>query len=114
MLGAQPRVGVELANAAVLALGGEELGPGNHLGVLLEQGATLTLGHATPHAELHPVVQGVGAALGDHRAVPANDRGLALRGATHEEFIGIRPAAASLGHPRDTGFGFCAMDGGLN
>ena len=104
----------ELAHAAVLALGGEEFGPGHHLGMLLEQGAPLPLRHTAPHAELHPVVQGVRAAFGDHRAVPADDRGLALSGATHEEFIGIRTAAAGLGHPRDAGLGFCAMDGRLN
>ena len=89
--------------AAVLALGGEELGPGHHLGMLLEQGAALTLGHAAPHTELDAVVQGVGAALGDHRAVPADDRGLALGGAANEELIGIGRAAPGLGHPRDAG-----------
>ena len=49
--------------AAVLALGGEELRPGHHLGMLLEQGAALTFGHAAPDAELDAVVEGVGAAF---------------------------------------------------
>ena len=102
------------ASRRIGALGGEEVGPGHHLWMLLEQGATLPLRHAAPHAELHLVVQGVGAAFGDHRTVPADDCGLALSGSAHEEFIGIRTAAAGLGHPRDAGFGFRALDGGLN
>jgi hypothetical protein len=73
-----------LYRAAVFALGGEELGPGNHLGVLLEQGATLAFGHAAPHAELDAVVEGVGAAFQDHRTMPADNGGFALRGASHE------------------------------
>jgi hypothetical protein len=66
------------ADAAVLALGTEELGPGHHLGVLLEQRPTLTFGHPTPDAELDTVVQRVSAALQHHWAMPADDRGLAL------------------------------------
>jgi hypothetical protein len=94
----------------MFALGGEELGPGNHLGVLLEQRAPLTFGHATPDAEFDPVVQGVGAAFEDHRAVPADDGGFALGGASYEEFIWIGLAASSLGHPGDTGLGLRAVD----
>ena len=62
-----------LYGAAVFALGGEELGPGNHLGVLLEQGAALAFGHTAPHAEFQ-----------DHRAMSADDGGFALRGAADE------------------------------
>jgi hypothetical protein len=68
----------------MFALGGEEVGPGNNLGVLLEQGATLTLGHPTPDTELDAVVQCVGPAFQDHRAVPADDRGFALGRAADE------------------------------
>ena len=49
--------------------------------MLLEQRASLTFGHATPDAELDPVVQGIGTALRDHRAVPTDHRGFALGGA---------------------------------
>jgi hypothetical protein len=73
-----------LYGAAVFALGGEELGPGNHLGVLLEQGAALAFGHTAPHAELDAVVECVGAAFQDHRAMSADDGGFALRGAADE------------------------------
>lgn len=64
--------------------------------MLLEQCATLAFGHTAPDAELDAVVQSVGAALGDHRAVSADDGGFTLGGAADEEFIGISLAAASL------------------
>ena len=94
----------------MFALGGEEVCPGNHLGVLLEQGAALAFGHTAPHAELDAVVECVGAAFQDHRAMPADDGGFALRGAAHEQFIGIGLAASSLGYPGDAGLGLCAVD----
>jgi hypothetical protein len=94
----------------VFALGGEEVGPGNHLGVLLEQGATLAFGHAAPDAEFDAVVEGVGAAFENHRAVPADDGCFALGRATYEKFIWICLAASSLGYPGDPGLGLCAVD----
>lgn len=60
--------------------------------MLLEQRASLTFGHATPDAELDPVVQGIGATLRDHRAVPADHRGFALGGAADEQLIRISGA----------------------
>jgi hypothetical protein len=99
-----------LDGAAVFALGGEELGPGNHLGVLLEQGAALAFGHSAPDAEFDAVVKGVGAALEDHRAVPADDGCFALGGAADEQFVGIGLAATRLGYPRDARLGFGAVD----
>jgi hypothetical protein len=94
----------------VFALGGEEVCPGNHLGVLLEKGAALAFGHATPDAELDAVIQGVGATLEDHGAMTADDGGFALCCATYEEFVGIGLTASSLGYPGDTGLGLCAVD----
>ena len=94
----------------MFALGGEELGPGNDLGVLLEQGTTLAFGHAAPYAELDTVIEGVCAAFEDHRAVAANDCGFALGGTPYKEFIWIGLAAPGLGYPGDTGLGFCALD----
>ena len=46
--------------------------------MLTQQRTTLTFGHATPHTELDALIQGVGAAFGQHRAVAANDGRLAL------------------------------------
>jgi hypothetical protein len=74
--------------------------------VLLEEGTALTLGHATPHAELDAVVEGVGTALDDHRAMPADDRGFALCGATDEQLIRVGLSASGLGDPGDSGFSF--------
>ena len=60
--------------------------------MLLEQRASLTFGHATPDAEPDPVVQGIGTALRDHRAVPTDHRGFALGGAADEQLIRISGA----------------------
>ena len=92
-----------LDRAAVFALGGEELGPGNHLGVLLEQCAALALGHSAPDTELDAIVEGVGAAFEDHRAVPADHCGFALGGATDEQFVGIGLADIAPGIPTRSG-----------
>ena len=61
--------------------------------MLLEQGPALTFRHAAPHAELDAVIQGVGPALGDHRTVPADDRGLPLSSPANEQLIGITRSA---------------------
>ena len=94
----------------MFALGREELRPGNHLGVLLEQGAALAFRHAAPDAEFDAVIQGVGATFEDHWTMPADDGGFALGCAANEEFIRIGLAASSLGYPGDTGLGLCALD----
>jgi hypothetical protein len=65
----------------MFALGGEEVGPGDHLGVLLEQCPALALGHASPDTELDAIVEGVGAAFQDHRTVSTNHGRFALGGA---------------------------------
>lgn len=78
--------------------------------MLFEQGAALAFGHAAPDAELDAVVQGVGAAFEDYRAVSTDDGGLALGSATYEKFIGISLATASLGHPCDPGLGLGALN----
>ena len=95
----------------MFALGGEEVGPGDHLGVLLEQCPALALGHATPDTELDAIVEGVGAAFEDHRAVPADDCGLALGGSTHEKLIGVCLPAARLRNPRNPGLGLSSGGG---
>ena len=94
----------------MFALGGEELGPGNHLGVLLEQGAALAFGHAAPDAEFDAVIEGVGATFQNHRTVPTDHGCFALGGAADKEFVGIGLAASSLGYPGDTGLGLRAVD----
>jgi hypothetical protein len=94
----------------VLALGGEEFRPGDDLGVLLEQGATLTLGHAAPDAELDSIVQGVGAAFGHHRTVSTDHRGLTLRGTPNKKFVRVGRAAAGLGNPGNPGLRLGALD----
>jgi len=72
--------------------------------VLLKQGAALTFGHPAPDAELDAVIQGIGTAFGDHRAVPANHSGFALCGTAHEKLVGIGRATQPLRDPGDPGF----------
>ena len=74
--------------------------------MLLEQSATLALGHAAPDAELDAVVQRVRTAFGDHRAVPADHGGFALGRATDEQFVGIGLAAPGMRNPSDAGISF--------
>ena len=64
--------------------------------MLLEQCAALALCHAAPDTELDAVVECVGAALQDHRAVPADHRGFALSGPSDEQLIGVGLAASGL------------------
>jgi hypothetical protein len=94
----------------VFALGGEKVCPGNDFGMLLEQGATLAFGHAAPDTEFDTVVEGVGAALENHRAVSADNGGFALGGAAYEELVWVGLAASGLGYPGDTGLGLGALD----
>src|SRR5205807_2966662 len=49
-----------LLHSAASALLDEEIRPRQHLGMLLEQRAALTLSHTAPDAELDPVVERVG------------------------------------------------------
>lgn len=97
----------------MFALGGEEICPGNHFGVLLEQGAALAFGHTAPDAELDSVVERIGATFQDHRAVPADDGCFALCGPAHEQLVRIGLAAPGLGYPGDAGLGLCPLDNGV-
>jgi hypothetical protein len=92
------------ADVAVLALGGEELGPRINLGMLLEERPPLAFSHAPPDTELHLVVKRVGEALGDDGTVPADDSRLPLRRSANEQFVGIGGATPRPRHPRDAGF----------
>jgi hypothetical protein len=64
--------------------------------MLLQQGAALAFGHATPDAEFDAIVERVSAAFGDDGAVPADYGGFALGSATDEQFIGIGLSATGL------------------
>ena len=85
----------------MFALGGEELGPGHHVWVLLQQGPSLPFGHPAPDTELDLVVQRICAALRDDGAVPTNHGCFPLCGAPNEEFVGVSGPTARLRHPRD-------------
>jgi hypothetical protein len=78
--------------------------------MLFEQRAALPFGHAAPYAELDPVVEGVGAALEDHRTMPADHCSFTLGGTSNEQFVGVSGATASLGHPGDAGLGLRTVD----
>ncbi len=70
--------------------------------MLLEQGPTLTFGHPAPHTELDAVVQRIGTALGDDRAVATDDRRFPLRGAPHEQLVGIGRSTQRFRDPGDS------------
>ena len=79
---------MELADAAAPALV-EEVRPGHHLGVLLEQGPALPLGHPSPNAELDLVVQRVCPAFLHHWAMTADHCRLTLGRAPNKQFVGV-------------------------
>lgn len=80
----------------MFALSAEELGPGNHFWVLLEEGTALPFGHAAPDTELHPIVECIGAAFEDHRAVTTDHGCFALGGAADEQLVRIGLPAPRL------------------
>ena len=76
---------------------GQVVSPIRDVGVLAQQGTALALGQPAPNTELDAIIQGVGAAFGQHRAVAANDGRLALFCTAHKEGIRVTLAAFGLG-----------------
>ena len=68
-------------------------------GPAAEQRTPLTLGHAAPHAELDPVVERVGEALGPDGAAAADQLGPVLRRPLNEELVRVRSLARGAGGP---------------
>src|SRR5262249_14043561 len=87
-----------------LAQGGEVFGPGDHLGVLLEQRPALAFGQAAPNAELHLIVERVGEALGPDGTLPANTGRLPLRRPANKQILGVAGPTERLRDPLDAGF----------
>ena len=56
---------------------------------------------------------GIGATLGDDRAVPADDRGFALGGAADEQLVRVGLATPGLRNPRNPGFCLRTMQNGI-
>ncbi len=78
------------ALAIEFILGGlEEMPPRGDIRAATKQCATLALGHSAPHAELHSVVECISKAIGAYDTSGANGLGTVLRGALHEEGVGI-------------------------
>ena len=77
----------------------EQTTPRGHVRTLAEQRTALTLGHAAPHAPLDLVVEGLGEALGAHRAPGAQLLGAVLGSAPDEQLVGPGLVAQSLGRP---------------
>ena len=67
--------------------------------VLAQQCTALTLGQPAPNTKLDAVIQSIGTAFGQHRAVAADDRRLALFCTAHKEGIRVTFTAFSLGNP---------------
>ena len=86
--------------ALVLVAGGLEQGaPRRDVRTAAQQRPALTLGHAAPDAELDPVVQGVGQALGAHGAAHAHGLGPVLRCPLHEQRVRVAGPACPPRRP---------------
>jgi hypothetical protein len=72
--------------------------------MLPDELAALTLGHAAPDAELDPVVERIGKALGDDGALATYHSGSILRRATDEEFVGISGSTQGFRNPSEAAF----------
>ena len=67
----------------------EQVAPRGDIRATAEKGATLTLGHATPDAELDAVVESIGKAVGANHAAGANGLGPVLGGSLHEKGVRV-------------------------
>ena len=72
--------------------------------MLPDEFPALTLGHAAPDAELNPVVERVGEALGDDGALATYQCRSILRRAADEEFVGISGSTQRFGDPGEATF----------
>ena len=90
----------EDALAIEFILGGlEQVAPRGDIRATTKQGATLTLGHAAPDAELDAVVEGVGEALGADLAADADGLRPVLSRPLDEQGVRIGGAAGRLSGP---------------
>jgi hypothetical protein len=94
----------------VLTLGGEQVGPRHDLGVLLEEGTAMTFGNPAPDTEFDAVIERIGSALDDHRAVSTDHRGFSLGRAAHEQFVWVSGTTEGFGHPRGADLGLRTVD----
>jgi len=78
---------------------GEELLPRRDVRPAPQQCAPLTLGHSSPDAELDPVVESVGEALGTDKASEAACLDPILSRALHEKIVRIEVPAGCVGSP---------------
>src|SRR5580658_2293909 len=83
--------GDELVAAALVMVASvlQQIAPGGDVGPAAQQCAALPLGHASPHTKLNAIVEGVGEALGPHRAATADQLGPVLRRALDEELVRV-------------------------
>src|SRR5262245_6768268 len=77
----------------------EQFAPRNDVGPATQQRPPLTLSHATPHAELDPVVERVGQALRPYGAAAADQLGPVLRRSLNEKLVRVRSLARGAGGP---------------
>jgi len=77
----------------------QEFLPGPHVRATAQERAALALGHASPHAELDVVVEGVGEALGPHHAAEAPGLHPVLRGSLDEQLVRVEVTTGGVGRP---------------
>jgi hypothetical protein len=74
-----------------------------------EQCPALPFRHPTPDAEFDSIVECVRTAFHQHRAVPAEGGGFALRGACDEELIRVSFSTLSPRYPAEVCCGVCEV-----
>ena len=67
----------------------QQVTPRGDIRTTAEKCAALTLGHATPDAELDAVVESIGKAVGAYHAAGANGLGPVLGGSLHEKGVRV-------------------------
>ncbi len=72
--------------------------------MLLDELSSLTFGLAAPDPELDPVVERVGKAFGDDRAIATYLSRSVLRRTADKEFVGVSGSAQSFRYPGNTTF----------
>lgn len=65
----------------------------------------MAFGNPAPDTEFDAVIERIGGALDDHRAVSTDHRGFSLGCTAHEQFVWVNGATAGFRHPRGAGLG---------
>ena len=74
----------------------------------------MAFGNPAPDTEFDAVIERIGGALDDHRAVSTNHRGFSLGCAAHEQFVWVSGATAGFRQPRGAVLGLRTVDSAVD